>query len=137
MFRSLNKPCVVLLEDIDTLNDTIIERGSSKASEANRKTLTHTLNLLNGVALKESIILIITTNYPDALDEALVRPGRIDQKVHFDTARSAELKDLFLVTYEFPKYTLTKENIYQLVRQFSEKILPEEFIVAEVQSHLF
>jgi len=41
------------------------------------------LNLLDGVLETPGRILIITSNYPDKLDKALVRPGRIDVKIEF------------------------------------------------------
>ena len=41
------------------------------------------LNLLDGVLETPGRILIITSNYPEKLDKALVRPGRIDVKIEF------------------------------------------------------
>merc|ERR1719245_2001968 len=41
------------------------------------------LEVLDGVMEMEGRMLIITTNYPERLDKALIRPGRIDMKVHF------------------------------------------------------
>jgi len=46
-------------------------------------TLAALLEVLDGVMEMEGRMLIITTNYPEKLDKALIRPGRIDMKVHF------------------------------------------------------
>jgi len=86
MFRRLRDPCIVLLEDIDALNATTTERGSSKASQSGLTNLSALLNVLDGVAAQEGMILIMTSNHLEALDEALVRPGRINKKVHFTNA---------------------------------------------------
>lgn len=46
-------------------------------------TLSCILNTIDGVLENYGRILIITTNYVDLLDEALIRPGRIDAKIEF------------------------------------------------------
>merc|ERR1711953_1454857 len=50
---------------------------------AQKLTLASLLEVLDGVMEMEGRMLIITTNYPEKLDKALIRPGRIDMKVHF------------------------------------------------------
>lgn len=47
-------------------------------------TLSYFLNVLDGVLETPGRIIIMTSNHPDKLDKALVRPGRIDLKVHFE-----------------------------------------------------
>ncbi len=44
-------------------------------------TLSHMLNLLDGIVETAGRLLIVTTNRPDYLDNALLRPGRIDVKL--------------------------------------------------------
>ena len=39
--------------------------------------------------------MIISTNYPEKLDPALIRPGRVDYKVHFGKCRPEDVRDLF------------------------------------------
>jgi len=40
-------------------------------------------------------MLIITTNYPEKLDKALIRPGRIDMKVHFGAMTGENIIKMF------------------------------------------
>lgn len=40
------------------------------------------LNCMDGVFYREGLITMITTNHIDQLDHALLRPGRIDKRVH-------------------------------------------------------
>merc|ERR1711922_60204 len=51
--------------------------------KANKLTLATLLEVLDGVMEMDGRMLVITTNYPEKLDRALIRPGRIDLKVKF------------------------------------------------------
>ena len=62
-------------------------------------TLSGLLNVIDGVASHEGRVLIMTSNCPDKLDPALVRPGRIDMKVEFTLATKSQIKDIFLRMY--------------------------------------
>ena len=44
-------------------------------------TLTGLLNALDGVVASEARLTFLTTNYPQRLDPALVRPGRVDLRL--------------------------------------------------------
>ncbi|GLC44229.1 hypothetical protein PLESTB_000755000 [Pleodorina starrii] len=48
------------------------------------------LNVLDGVVDTPNRIVIMTTNHPDKLDPALVRPGRINKKIYMGRLRLAE-----------------------------------------------
>lgn len=57
------------------------------------------LNAIDGVASHEGRVLIMTTNHPERLDAALVRPGRVDRKVEFSLAMREEVRELFVRMY--------------------------------------
>ena len=58
------------------------------------------LNAIDGVASHEGRVLIMTTNKPESLDEALIRPGRVDMQVGFMNATSVQAGELFHRMYE-------------------------------------
>ncbi|TWU73389.1 hypothetical protein ED733_002808 [Metarhizium rileyi] len=58
------------------------------------------LNAIDGVASHEGRVLIMTTNVPESLDEALIRPGRVDVQVAFKNASSQQAGELFCRMYE-------------------------------------
>ncbi|KAM7219972.1 putative mitochondrial chaperone BCS1-B [Rhypophila decipiens] len=58
------------------------------------------LNAIDGVASHEGRVLIMTTNKPESLDEALIRPGRVDLQVGFSNATQEQAKELFVRMYE-------------------------------------
>ncbi|KAL4904284.1 hypothetical protein BDW74DRAFT_29041 [Aspergillus multicolor] len=53
------------------------------------------LNAIDGVASQEGRILVMTTNTPQDLDPALIRPGRVDMRVQFDLPGRTEMRELF------------------------------------------
>ena len=57
-------------------------------------TLAGLLNVLDGVVSPEGMVVIMTTNYPDRLDKALLRPGRADYPVRFDLADAEQAKKI-------------------------------------------
>lgn len=53
------------------------------------------MNFKDGVASHEGRVLVMTTNHPEQLDEALIRPGRVDHQVAFSNATQGQVKELF------------------------------------------
>ncbi|KJZ71775.1 hypothetical protein HIM_08860 [Hirsutella minnesotensis 3608] len=81
-------------------------RGTSNANGNIRLdsiSLSGLLNAIDGVASHEGRILIMTTNKPESLDEALIRPGRVDVQVAFMHASGEQASELFLRMYEMSR----------------------------------
>jgi len=72
---------LLLLEDIDA---AFISRETGITGTAHgglsQVTLTGLINALDGIVASEARLTFLTTNYPDRLDPALIRPGRVDVK---------------------------------------------------------
>lgn len=62
------------------------------------------LNAIDGVASHEGRVLIMTTNKPESLDDALIRPGRVDLQVGFTNATRDQARELFERMYEADKH---------------------------------
>lgn len=90
MFRKLRERCILLLEDIDTAAPT-----REKNDEG--VTLGALLNCLDGVLGREDLIIIMTTNHREKLDEALIRPGRIDRQIFFGPATNRQIGEAIRV----------------------------------------
>jgi chaperone BCS1 len=80
------KRTLVLLEDADAaFANRRVQTDSHGYSGAN-VTFSGLLNALDGVASAEERILFLTTNYPERMDAALIRPGRVDMTVRLGDA---------------------------------------------------
>ncbi|KAJ5449509.1 uncharacterized protein N7458_005958 [Penicillium daleae] len=144
LFAELPPRCIVLLEDIDTAgmgrrDDADVDQESSSGS---RVTLSGLLNVLDGVSSQEGRLLIMKTNHIEHLDEALIRPGRTDKKVHFKLADRKMSAQLFHTVFkQMPdqkqsKKQLGDETIERLAVDFASKVPDQVFSPAEVLSFL-
>jgi len=77
--RSLRStPCIILFEDIDRLfddNKQLIKRTNNVKSMFTLDTL---LNCIQGVDNSDGVLTILTANFPERLDPALTRKGRVN-----------------------------------------------------------
>lgn len=72
---------LVLLEDVDAAFANRRAQADADGYKGANVTFSGLLNALDGVASAEERILFLTTNHVERLDEALVRPGRVDMTV--------------------------------------------------------
>lgn len=102
------------------------------------------LNVIDGVTSKEGRILIMTSNEPDTLDEALIRPGRIDRPIFFGYCNRKVMAEIFTRMYtktedelgESEKATNTDPQIKEMAKTFAERIPECKLSPAEVQGYL-
>lgn len=90
--------------------ETTRKRGSKKGIS-----LSGLLNAIDGVASHEGRVLIMTTNKPESLDEALVRPGRVDVQVGFAHASAFQVEELFQRMYELPPMSKKAQETKKMV----------------------
>ena len=75
-----NAPTVVFFDEIDSIAG---ERGGqSTDSGVGERVVSQLLTELDGLEELEDVVVIATTNRPDLIDSALLRPGRLDRHVH-------------------------------------------------------
>lgn len=93
---------IVLLEDADAAFSNRRQMENDGYQGAN-VTYSGLLNALDGVASAEERIIFMTTNHIDRLDEALIRPGRVDMTLYLGNAtewQMAQLWDRFYSTQD-------------------------------------
>ena len=78
------------------------------------------MNIVDGVGAGEGRIMVATTNYYDRLDEALIRPGRIDLEVKFELASKYQAREQFCQFY-VPTITKEKDPESDLSQSLTEK----------------
>uniref|UniRef100_A0A3P9J119 ATP-dependent zinc metalloprotease YME1L1 n=1 Tax=Oryzias latipes TaxID=8090 RepID=A0A3P9J119_ORYLA len=73
-----NAPCVIFIDELDSVGGKRIE---SPMHPYSRQTINQLLAEMDGFKTNEGVIIIGATNFPEALDNALIRPGRFDMQV--------------------------------------------------------
>ena len=75
-----NAPTVVFFDEIDSIAG---ERGARMGdSGVGERVVSQLLTELDGLEELEDVVVVATTNRPDLIDSALLRPGRLDRHVH-------------------------------------------------------
>jgi len=92
-FSDIAGNSIVVLEDIDSVFDG---RESVSKNDNARSWITFSgvLNILDGISSKEGRILFMTSNHPEKLDSALIRPGRVDVRVFIDYPLESQIRRL-------------------------------------------
>jgi hypothetical protein len=106
-----------VIEDIDAMGDVVLRRewkkpvveekkkeedlfGDRKGEEKDTFDLSFLLNLLDGTLEANGRIIAFSSNYPERIDKALIRPGRVDMIVHFKNCTRSVLKEMVDSFYE-------------------------------------
>ncbi|KAI8391647.1 P-loop containing nucleoside triphosphate hydrolase protein [Radiomyces spectabilis] len=119
--------CILLIEDVDA---AFVKRNRGDTTATNNITFSGLLNAIDGVAAQEGRILCMTTNHIEKLDSALIRPGRIDVRVHFGNATQDQAHELFT------KFYPSIADISSLAKAFASKVPEGEFSMAHLQGFL-
>lgn len=132
LFSRLPLRCIILLEDIDSAGLHREGHGAASLITANALSPSETdfaeeentqptsqdkssvslsglLNAIDGAASTEGRVLIMTSNRPETLDKALIRPGRIDFQVYFGLATHDQIEQIFTRMYS-TKHDTKKPN---------------------------
>lgn len=89
---------VLLIEDIDAAQTSRIRKSDDSKDDDEMKpvTLSGLLNAIDGVLSRDGRLLVMTTNFAERLDPALVRPGRVDLHERIGPLGPSDLSRLYL-----------------------------------------
>jgi len=144
-------PSIIFIDEIDS----IAPKRNQVTGEAEKRLVAQLLSLLDGLEPRQNVVVIAATNRPEALDEALRRPGRLDREIvvgvpdeagrreilgihtrGMPLAEDVDLDDLARRTYGFvgaDLAALTREAALEAVRRIMPRInLADEIIPTEV-----
>jgi transitional endoplasmic reticulum ATPase len=148
---SQNAPSIIFIDEIDS----IAPKRSQVTGEAEKRLVAQLLTLLDGMEPRQNTVVIAATNRPEAIDEALRRPGRFDREIvvgvpdqpgrreilgihtrGMPLGQDVNLDDLARRTFGFVGAdiaALTREAALEAVRRIMPKLdLAEETIPAEI-----
>jgi 26S proteasome regulatory subunit T6 len=87
-------PSIIFMDEVDSIGSSRTEgRGDSEV----QRTMLELLNQLDGFESTSNIKILMATNRIDILDQALLRPGRIDRKIEFPNPSEAARLDILKI----------------------------------------
>ena len=105
------------------------QTGAKQNEDKHKVDLSFLLNLLDGVLENPGRIVIMTSNFPDTLDSALIRPGRIDVIAKFSNCMNKTIIEMMEFFYDSP---LSEEDKARI------NVLKEEIVTpAELSKIMF
>ena len=109
-----NAPTVIFFDEIDAI---ATERGrNTNDSGVTERVVSQLLTELDGLESLEDVVVVATSNRPDLIDDALLRPGRLDRHVHVPVPNESARRAIFGVhTREKP--LADDVNIEELARR--------------------
>jgi transitional endoplasmic reticulum ATPase len=79
IFKQANEkaPTIIFMDEIDA----IAPKREEATNEVERRMVSQLLTLMDGMPPRGQVIILAATNRPDAIDQALRRPGRFDREI--------------------------------------------------------
>ena len=110
-------PCIILFDEIDSLTST---QGPS-ANESSSKVVSQILTEIDGLEELNDVVIIGTTNRPDKVDAALLRPGRFDRILVANLPDKKSREEIFKVhTEKMPlKKDISVVKLAELANNYS------------------
>ena len=137
-------PSIIFIDEIDS----IAPKRGQVTGEAEKRLVAQLLTLMDGIEPRQNLVVIAATNRPEAIDEALRRPGRFDREIvvgvpdetgrreilgihtrGMPLADGVDLDELARRTYGFvgaDLAALTREAALEAVRRIMPKINLDE-----------
>ncbi|KAJ1974529.1 hypothetical protein H4R34_004686 [Dimargaris verticillata] len=75
-------PCIVWIDELDAIARKRGWNASDESNSVDSRVLSTLLNEMDGVQDRPGVLVVGCTCYPDAIDDAILRPGRLDQLLY-------------------------------------------------------
>ena len=117
--------------EFDKKSNNFVKVKEKIGSKENNN-LSYLLNILDGVNETPGRIIIMTTNKPDILDQALIRPGRIDIKINFIESNEYNLKEILFHYWKDEDNIKDNNDLYKMIDKYDLSKLDKTITPAEI-----
>ncbi|MGA8056582.1 MAG: AAA family ATPase [Burkholderiales bacterium] len=121
LLSSVPPRSIILIEDIDSFF-----RQREQANAQTKLSFSGFINALDGVASHEGSVVFMTTNFPELIDDAVIRSGRVDFRMELSRCDQHQLRHMFLKFFDVPA----------AAEAFASALEPGRWSPAEVQERL-
>jgi len=110
-------PAIILFDEIDAIAP---RRGAEVGSRVSEQVVSQLLTEMSGIEDMEGVVVIATTNRPDIIDPALLRPGRFDRLIYTPAPEEkTRLEILNIHTRSMPLKEVDLEKIAERTEGYS------------------
>ena len=88
-----SSPAIIFIDEIDS----IAPKRDRVPGEAEKRLTAQLLTLMDGLEARSNLVVIAATNRPDAIDEALRRPGRFDREIVIGVPDERGRREIFAI----------------------------------------
>lgn len=110
-------PCIIIIDEVDALCP---RREEGAGGEVEKRVVATLLTEMDGIGgdgdfkLEERVIVIATTNRPNAIDPALRRPGRFDREIEIGIPDAPARLSILRVLLAKTPHDLTEDQLHSL-----------------------
>ena len=110
-------PSIILFDEIDALAP---RRGTSMGTHVMEQVVSQLLTEMSGIEDMEGVAVVATTNRPDIMDPALLRPGRFDRLIYVPAPDEKTREDIFKIhTKNMPLKGVKLDKLAKLTEGYS------------------
>jgi len=111
-----NAPSIIFLDEIDAISP----KREEVVGEVEKRLVSQLLTLMDGLKARGEVIVIGATNRPDALDQAIRRPGRFDREIEIGVPDKRGRKEILQIhTRNMPLEKVKLENIANITHGYT------------------
>ncbi len=130
-----NQPCLIFIDEIDAI---ATDRSAANQRPADTKLVSQLLSELSAIDGTDDVIVIGATNAPESIDDAMLRTGRFDSKIHvpapdaeariaiFDQHMTAPTTSIDTDRFERETEGLVSSDVVELARRAGVKAASRE-----------
>ncbi len=111
-----NSPSIIFIDELDS----IASKRDETQGEVERRVVAQLLTLMDGLQARGQVIVIAATNRPDAIDQALRRPGRFDREIEIGIPDRDGRKEVLQVHTRGMPISRDKDGHWKKIDHFAE-----------------
>jgi len=111
-----NSPSIIFIDELDS----IASKRDETQGEVERRVVAQLLTLMDGLQARGQVIVIAATNRPDAIDQALRRPGRFDREIEIGIPDRDGRKEVLQVHTRGMPIPRDKDGHWKEIDHFAE-----------------